>query len=227
MNDDGVRQAAAQKVLVNAAIHRALVREFDRTIALDAAGCSEEQRRAVGERLARLVDDIHLHHEHEDEHLWPALRRRRPEAAEAVELAEQQHHAIAAAGDVVAAAASRVAESGAADDLTELQQAVSAMREVTVPHLEQEEEEIVPLLVDSLTAEDWEAFEAVVQKAVPIKRLGYFAATLADDADPRHITAFTSDLPPPLRWYVTTLGSRGYRRETATAFGIQPHLVWS
>lgn len=227
MNDDAVRQAAAQKVLVNTAIHRALVRELDRAVALDAAGCTEDQRRAVGGRFVRLVDDLHLHHEHEDEYLWPALRRRRPAAAEAVELAEQQHRAIAAAGDVVASAASRLVETGAADGLAELQQAVSAMREVTVPHLEQEERELVPLVVDSLTAEDWEAFEEVVQKAVPIKRLGYFAATLADDADPRHITAFTSDLPPPLRWYVTTLGSRGYRRETVTAYGIQPQLVWS
>lgn len=227
MTDEAVQEAAARKVLVNTAVHRALVREFDRTLALDASTCSTEQRRAVGGRLVRLVEDLHVHHEHEDEYLWPVLRRRRPASADAVELAEQQHAAIAAAGDVVASAASRVAATGAADDLVEVQQAVSAMRAVTVPHLEQEELELVPLLVDSLTAEDWAAFDAVVQKAVPLKRLGYFAATLADDADPRHITAFTGELPPPLRWFVTTLGSRGYRRETVTAYGIQPRLVWS
>jgi hemerythrin-like domain-containing protein len=109
-----------------------------------------------------------LHHPKEDAYLFPALRRRAPGLAPALDALEAEHvRGRALLGGLSAALAAYQASGAPA--LPDLVAAVRAYAEFHWTHMRREEEEVLPLAQRTLGAEDWAAIDAAFdQHADPL-----------------------------------------------------------
>jgi hemerythrin-like domain-containing protein len=95
----------------------------------------------------RYCSFVHLHHRHEDVHLFPALRASDPSLEPVVDRLESDHREVAVQLEEIEAA---VAALGEDDDKAGRHRVVAALQglgELLLAHLDYEEESIGPTLL--------------------------------------------------------------------------------
>lgn len=112
---------------------------------------------AVAAYYGNVLAFLQVHHAAEDEVLWPKLLERCHEDALRVVIVAEQHDGVAevlepAAAAVVAFGAEPSTEHGAS-----LVGALATLRFELVRHLDDEEQDILPLAAEHLSAEEWAA----------------------------------------------------------------------
>jgi hemerythrin-like domain-containing protein len=181
------------------------------TAATDAARVE-----AVAAHLSFMVDGLTAHHTTEDELVWPALHERARPSTAMVDRAEAQHHAIHDAlaeaqrlGTTWSAQPSPV--SGAA-----LAAAITAMLEVLTEHLDEEERDVVPLIAEHLSEDEWaKVGRTAFDKFTPAQRFIAMGQML-EVATPSEAAAMLATLPPPVKVLWALVGKLRYRRYVAT-----------
>ena len=142
--------------IVHAAFRRDLVRV---RLMLTAAPVPQgERRHAVADQVVWLMNKLHEHHHTEDAGLWPLIRRRNPAAAGLLEAMETEHRAIVPAIDALTAAAQRYRSAQGDAPREELIATLDALTSVLLPHLDREVAQAMPVVSQTLTAREWEAW---------------------------------------------------------------------
>jgi len=174
-------------------------------------------------RVAFLADHIdfsiamlHIHHEGEDELLYPKLIDRVPEQAPMTEQVDDEHQAIKTALDDVSAACATWRQRPSVGTGEALAAALGRLNAVVQPHLDDEEQKIVPLAAVTLTQQEWNALgQHSVAQMPRNKRPIAFGMLLqplneADRAYMKHI------LPAPVRLLYPLLIDRPWKKYAAT-----------
>ncbi|MDH5285334.1 MAG: hemerythrin domain-containing protein [Betaproteobacteria bacterium] len=99
-----------------------------------------------------------LHHPKEDDYLFARLRVRRPDAAPLLDGLHREHEVGRERFADLKALYQRYAERP--DALVPLAEAVERYSQFHWKHMRREEEEVLPLAAEALTAEDWQAIDA-------------------------------------------------------------------
>lgn len=94
------------------------------------------------------------HHPKEEDHLFEALRRRRPDAIPVLDDLHAEHERFAALLDEVEAALRRY-DADYPEGLDQLEQRVQAYLDFQRRHMQKEEDQILPLAQEALRREDW------------------------------------------------------------------------
>ena len=200
---------------MNKAIHRAVRRDLTRF--LDATARFPAGDRARAEQLARAWDNFHFeltyHHEGEHEIAWPALQAVGV-SAELLTTLDTEHEAMAAALTETASAMGALRASAAAEDAAAAHASFERLREVTVAHLDHEEEEIEPVYLAHHDSPEIKEMGKKFSKVSP-GRAGRYFAWLTDGAGDEEMRAIRSTVPPPVLKIITGIFGRGYRREVA------------
>jgi len=132
-----------------------------------------------------------LHHPKEDEFLFPRLRARRPDAAPLLDRLHHEHEQGRLRFAEIQAALERYHQDETA--LRDLIGMAERYAHFHWLHMRREEDEVLPLAADALTAEDWEAIDAAfASNSDPIVGI---SATREFRALFRRIVALA---PPPL-----------------------------
>jgi hypothetical protein len=219
MNTDQSGPAQTQMMgIVHSALRRDLVRAR-----IVAAGLPEPPRRAkLAEHLLWMMDFLHHHHEGEDTGLFPLVVRENPAAGALVADMDAEHARIAPAISTVESAA-RSYGAGSPRSDQELLEALAAMCEVLLPHLRREEVEMMPVVAESITADQWHIWdEATNVKPKGLLQLGHEGHWLLDglDDDGRERVVH---LVPPIPRFVLLRGFAGsYRRRKQALWGGTP-----
>lgn len=108
------------------------------------------QRRALGERIAWLMEFLHAHHTGEDAGLWPLVREQNPAAGALLDSLEAEHRRIGPAAAALTAAGAMYAGTLADEPRAELVTALDALAAVLLPHLDREVEEAMPVVSASI-----------------------------------------------------------------------------
>jgi hypothetical protein len=124
---------------------------------------------ALQARWGRFFEVLHHHHEAEDEHIWPTVRRHlaqagRPDAVEVLDTMEADHERIDPALQAVTDAFAAMAAHPCADHRNALDVEVTEVRQLLVDHLAREEGEAIPLVQAHTTPQEWEASEKAIAK---------------------------------------------------------------
>ena len=205
---------------MNTVIHSALRRDLARLDAVLAESLPPDRRAAVCAFVPWLVRTVHHHHVGEDEGMWPRVVAKRPEAAELAAVNGAEHDAMVVASDRLVAAAAAYDTDGSDASREALRTAVSEMAGVTLPHLEHEERESVPVVVATLDDADWKYLEKnYYRKGMSMKDMGTSLMWMADDADPAGAAALHSQVPGPVMWFLGVTSGRGYDRQAALRWG--------
>ena len=159
---------------------------------------------------------LHVHHEGEDELLYPKLIERVPDQAPMTEQVDHEHQTIKTALDEVSAACATWRQQPSAETGETLAAALDHVHEVVQPHLDDEEQKIVPLAAVTLTQQEWDAMAKHGVAAMPRNMRGVAFGMMLEPLDQADRTYMMKHLPAPVRLLYPLLIDRPYQKYAAT-----------
>jgi hemerythrin-like domain-containing protein len=181
-----------------------------------SAGATPSRVTFLADHVDFVIATLHIHHEGEDELLYPKLVERAPEQAPMTEEIEHEHQRIATALDAASSACAAWRAQPTAETGETLAAALDEINAVASAHLDDEEEKIVPLAAVTLTQQEWDAMgdHAVAQigRAKAPIAFGMMLEPL-DEADRAHMKRV---LPTPVRLLYPLLIDRPWKKYAST-----------
>jgi len=203
------------------AVHNAFKRAFgDAPSQLALVGDGDAQRaRYLADYLSEVLWLLHAHHAGEDELLYPLLSERAPEERELFSRMEAQHAALISSLQTAEDAAERFGKSGSTVDGQALASACKSLREALVEHLDQEEQDVLPIAARCVSPPEW--------GALPAHALSHYEGTrvwlpfgLVLEAMPDDVREdLLAHVPPPVSQMWFGGGSDAFANEMATIRG--------
>lgn len=200
---------------MNKVIHRAVRRDLTRFRAALDGFQDGDKTRAAGLHRAWENFDAQLTHHHEGEHeiAWPALLAVGV-GQDTIDRFDDEHDAMATALAESRTAMGTLATSGSRADADVAASSVAKLEEVTVTHLDAEEQVSEPLFAEH---HDHPAIKEMGKKfgKQPIGVAGTFFAWVQDGAGPEEMKALRAEVPAPVVALLPLLFGRSYRKEVA------------
>jgi iron-sulfur cluster repair protein YtfE (RIC family) len=196
-------------------VHRLFRREFRLLpVMVRHVPAGDRDRAAVvAGHGADMTYTLHHHHTGEDLLLWPKLLARARPRAELVHRMQAQHERVAVLldrVDVLTVQWRQSADPATRDELANvLAQTSAALDE----HLSDEENEILPLVAEHITVQEWDALTAYGKKVLPKNSKAFvYLGLILEETTATERVAFLRRMPVPLRWAWRLIGQRIYRR---------------
>ena len=174
-------------------------------------------------RVAFLADHVdfgvaalHHHHEGEDELLYPKLIERVPEQAVMTEQVEKEHLLIKAALEDASAACAAWRQRPSPETGESLAAALEHLNAVAKPHLDDEEEKVVPLAAVTLTQQEWDAMGKYAVAQIPRNKRGVAFGMILEPLGQDDRAFMMRTLPAPVRMLYPLLIERPWKKYAAT-----------
>jgi Hemerythrin HHE cation binding domain/Polyketide cyclase / dehydrase and lipid transport len=201
-------------------VHQALRRDLERArAALTSPGLSAAQQTAIARHLSWMMGFLRAHHYSEDDGLYPLVRQRDRGATAILDAMHTDHEAIAAqVADVEKVAASVVSGDtiGPPEPLT---RSLDLLADVLLPHLQREEDDMMPVVSAVVSKAEWTALEQQYNlKPKSPAQLGWEGHWLIDAASPEDRQAVLHLVPPVPRFLLLHGFARSYRRRAAACW---------
>jgi hemerythrin-like domain-containing protein len=173
-----------------------------------------DRARVVAAHFRDYALGLHHHHTAEDELIWPLLLARVDLEAELVLRMEMQHSRVAyglAEVEKLLPAWEQAPDpaTGAA-----IAVALDEHRDALVEHLTDEEDHLLVLIEEHLTAAEYERLNQHFQEHTPKDKLLFFLGALLEEATPEETAEMLGTLPGPARLLWRTVGKRQYASRT-------------
>lgn len=205
---------------MNTIIHDALRRDLDRLATALVQPLPDDRRTTLCNHVAWMLDVLHHHHVGEDEGVWPRVLAKRPDLQPMVDEMEAEHETLAAASDGLRAAAAAYAVDGSERNRQAMSAAVADMKHATLPHLEHEEREAMPLVLATLDDDDWAYLEKHhFRKGMSLGDTGLYGMWIMDGLDQRRQGVVRATIPGPVLWFLQRRYGPRYRRTAQMAWG--------
>ena len=159
---------------------------------------------------------LHVHHEDEDELLYPKLIQRVPEQAPMTEQVDQEHQLIKTALDEAAAACAAWRGRPSADTGEALAASLDHLNSVVQPHLDDEEQKVVPLAAVTLTQLEWDAMGKHGVAQIPRNKRGVAFGMILEPLSQADRAYMMKTLPAPVRMLYPILIERPWKKYAAT-----------
>jgi hemerythrin-like domain-containing protein len=203
---------------MNRVIHGAVRRDLARlTEALDGAPDGDRER---AHRLEKAFGNLHqqltVHHEGEDEHVFPWLAAEGIDA-DLLRAMESEHEAMATGLAESSAAMAAYGRTGSADDAATARASLARTTEAVEGHLAHEESELEPLIASLMESPGWKAVEKKLRRQPPVVA-GRFFAWVTDGMGNPERAYFRATVPPPVTYALAHTFGRGYYREVSPAW---------
>ena len=202
-----------------AIIHRLFRQAYEEAAQLvRAAGPAPSPDRVtfLADHIDLALAGLHIHHEDEDALLYPKLIERAPEQAQMTEDVEHEHQLITVALDAASAACAAWRERPSAETGEALAAALDHLNAVVQPHLDDEEQKVVPLAAVTLTQQEWDAMGRSGMSKVPRKKRAIAFGMMLDALDEDERAYMLKTIPAPMRILMPLLVERPWRKYAAT-----------
>lgn len=153
--------------VVHEAFRLATTRLIDATEKLEPATLAE----IIGPRWRFYEAVLHHHHETEDDTIFPALVAVRPDLDDLVVRLEDDHQQLIRTMDEVDSAVIALELEPDAARQRVLREAFVAVRDEFFPHLETEDERILPAIAGAVPPKEWERIDNDALRSIPRKHL--------------------------------------------------------
>jgi hemerythrin-like domain-containing protein len=135
---------------------------------------------------------LHEHHHNEDDSIFPALVAARPDMNALITRLEDDHRQLIGRMEAVDSAISSFDASPDVAHQQAMHDALFAVRDMFFPHLDTEDEEILPAIAQSIPPREWERLDKAALKSIPRQYLPTAVGAL-DEV----IQAIPKDEQPP------------------------------
>jgi len=200
---------------MNRVIHGAVRRDLARfAAALDSLPDGDTARAgALARAFANLRRELTNHHESEDTHAWPALKKLGADE-DLLQAMESEHADMSRALADTDAALGTLARTGTAADAAAARDSLARTRQVVDQHLTHEETDLEPVIQKYAETPEWKAVEKAFRRHPPTV-IGPFLAWVTDGMEDDERTYFRSTIPRPVVAVFTKVFGRRYTRDIA------------
>jgi hypothetical protein len=200
-----------------AIVHRTFRKAYDEAARLVRAAPAPSAGRVtfLADHIELTLAALHIHHEDEDALLYPKLIERAPEQAPMTEHVEQEHQLIKTALDAASAACRTWRERPSAWTGEVLAAALDRLNAVVQPHLDDEEQKVVPLAAVTLTQQEWDAMGKAGMSKIPRNKRGIAAGMMLEPLDEADRAYMMKSVPPPARLLFPLLVERPWKKYAA------------
>ena len=201
-----------------AIVHRLFRQAYEESARLVRAAPAPSAARVtfLADHIDLALAGLHIHHEDEDALLYPKLIERAPDQAEMTEQVEHEHQLITTALDGASAACATWRERPSAETGEALAAALDHLNEVVQPHLDDEEQKVVPLAAVTLTQQEWDAMGRSGMSKVPRKKRAIAFGMMLDALDEEERAYMLKTVPAPMRMLMPLMIERPWRKYAAT-----------
>jgi hemerythrin-like domain-containing protein len=199
-------------------VHRALEGALATASGAAAAASDGDTERSaqIGSFLDEVFWIVHIHHDGEDELLYPLLVERAPEHGELFQKMADQHDRIGEQVNRAEAASKVYSASARAGDAAELVEALEELNAGLGEHLAIEEEEVLPIAARKITPPEWGALAAHAISSYRGTRLWLPLGLVIEAMPPDIGGSLMEHMPPPITDMWTGGGSQAYAAEMAS-----------
>ncbi len=159
---------------------------------------------------------LHHHHEGEDELLYPRLIERVPEQAPMTEHVEHEHLLIKTALDAASAACAAWRGRPSAGTGEALAAALDHLNTAVQPHLDDEEQKVVPLAAVAFTQQEWDEMGERGAAWIPRNKRGIAFGMILEPLSEADRAFMMRSLPAPVRMLYPILIDRPWKKYAAT-----------
>jgi Hemerythrin HHE cation binding domain len=159
---------------------------------------------------------LHHHHEDEDELLYPKLIQRVPEQAPMTEQVEHEHLLITTALDEASAACAAWRQRPSAETGEALAASLDHLNVVVQPHLDDEEQKVVPLAAVTLTQQEWDEMGQRGVAWIPRNKRGIAFGMILEPLDQADRAYMLKHAPAPVRMLYPFLIERPWKKYATT-----------
>ena len=200
-----------------AIVHRLFRNAYDEAARLVRAAPAPSAGRVtfLADHIDLVLSGLHTHHEDEDALLYPKLIERAPEQAPMTEHVEQEHQVIKTALDAASAACAAWRERPSAETGEALAAALDGLNAVVQPHLDDEEQQVVPLAAVTLTQQEWDALGKAGMSKIPRSKRSIAAGMMLESLDEANRAYMMKSVPPPARLLFPLLVERPWKKYAA------------
>jgi hemerythrin-like domain-containing protein len=201
-----------------AIVHRLFRQAYDEAARLVRAAPTPSAGRVtfLADHIDLVLGGLHSHHQDEDELLYPKLIERAPEQAPMTEQVEHEHQVIATALDAASAACTAWRQRPSAETGEALAAALEHLNTVVQPHLDDEEQKVVPLAAVTLTQQEWDAMGKRGMNSIPRNKRAIAAGMMLEPLDAADRAYMMKHVPAPLRMLFPLLIERPWKKYAST-----------
>ena len=197
------------------AVHKVFRSAFGATPAYVESAVGDDERRALlADYYANVLDFLDVHHDGEEELVFPLLIERAPEHAGAVQTAIEQHkravEVLESAKIALADWQKRGDQAGPA-----MVSACKELDEVLSAHLDEEEATILPLATEHLTVEEWGMLPGHGMSRFRGDKIWLIMGLIRENFTPEQRSAMLEGMPPPARQMWETMGESSFNQMIA------------
>jgi hypothetical protein len=211
---------AAQPIDVRdmAIVHRTFREGYSEAARLVRAATMPSDARVtfLADHIDFCIAMLHIHHEGEDDLLYPKLIQRVPEQAPMTEEVEHEHEVIVTALDAAAARCTAWRQAPSADTAEDLAASLDELNSELERHLDDEEDKVVPLAAVTLTQGEWDAVGEHAVAQIPPKQRPIAFGMLLDPLDEDERAYMKRTLPTPVRLLYPLLIDRPWKKYAST-----------
>lgn len=201
-----------------AIVHRLFRQAYDEAARLVRADPTPSPGRVtfLADHIDLVLGGLHSHHQDEDELLYPKLIERAPEQAPMTEQVEHEHQVIATALDAASAACATWRQRPSAETGEALAAALDHLNEVVQPHLDDEEQKVVPLAAVTLTQQEWDAMGKRGMSSIPRNKRAIAAGMMLEPLNAADRAYMMKHVPAPLRMLFPIMIERPWKKYAST-----------
>jgi hypothetical protein len=201
-----------------AIVHQLFRQAYDESARLVRAAPTPSPGRVtfLADHIDLVLGGLHSHHQDEDELLYPLLIERVPEQAQMTEQVEHEHQVIATALDAASAACAAWRQRPSAETGEALAASLDHLNEVVQPHLDDEEQKVVPLAAVTLTQQEWDAIGKRGMNSVPRNKRGIAAGMMLEPLNAEDRAYMMKHVPAPVRLLFPLMVERPWKKYANT-----------
>jgi iron-sulfur cluster repair protein YtfE (RIC family) len=195
-------------VMMMYVVHHAFRRDLSRMRAAAAHADKPAARKAIADCWTTFHRYLMIHHTAEDEMLWPPIRSHFIDVDRVQRLLDQMIDEHTGLGPLLDDINDELAQASPA----RLGGLFADLDEALSNHFEHEETAALPLVRDTLSTREWDAFGNDQRRRVGLRGAGWFFPWLLDEAPKDNRDFVLALLPPPVRLIHRALWEPRYRR---------------
>ena len=202
------------------AVHRVFRNAFAMAPQLIGGVADGDLERAglVGGFYDAVLKFLHAHHSGEDDLLFPKLLER-AEDPELVARINGQHELVDHALAVAEATLTEWALDGSATTAARLVGEIETLSAATLPHLDEEEAEILPIVTEHITLTEWQELPGHAMKATDPADLWLILGLVREQMSDEQKARMEEGMPPPLVEGWKSVGLDAYKSKVAALVG--------
>jgi hypothetical protein len=173
-----------------------------------AAG-SDERRALISNYYVNVIDFLEAHHEGEELLVFPLLRERAAGSLSVVDVARQQHVDVTALMEAAKTCMHEWESTGDTAAETAVQ-SLQALTEVLIPHLDQEEAELLPLASRHLSGEEWGQLPGHAMRRFGGDKIWLIMGLIRENFTDGQRQMMSEKMPLPLRQMWESMGEAAF-----------------